>query len=250
MVELLYGTRAASTVGINAPAFTPSKQADVILPDVEIHYCLFEIPMAVAQARLPTGLHPSVPAMLGITVWRCRAGPLGPFALAYLGIACRTGIKPRHLIHGAFCDKAEVSEWLRMQYGLNCRAAKVHNLEGYDRIHSRVEVAGCPVLDLVTDQAQPLAGRGAMVKYSPILNAVRIGEDTALVQMETSFDFKRVLRGRPHTAIFDAAALGDDSITPNTPVSGTFSIADINLHAPRFKLDVALPAEQGGAKKL
>lgn len=166
-VELLYGARAGNTFGTQAKPLVTSARDDVVLKDVEIHYCLFELPMASVLPRLPASLHPSVPAVIGITVWRCDAGPLGAFTLAYVGVACRTGIKPRHLIHGAFCDRAEVGDWLRGRYGFDCRTAHVHSLETYDRVHSRIELHGKPVLDLVSDRLQPLVGRGAMVKYSP-----------------------------------------------------------------------------------
>ncbi len=249
-VELLYGARDPATVGINAPTLDSSPRDEVKLTDVEIHYCLFELPMASVLPRLPTSLHPSIPAVIGLTVWRCAAGPLGAFSLAYIGIACRTGIKPRHFIHSAFCDSADVGQWLGKQYGLACKTAAVHSLETYDRINSRITLGGVVALDLSTSGAQPLVGKGAMVKYSPILNAARIGNETALVQMETSFDFKRVMRGVPKVERYDASALGDSTLAPAYPISGTFSIVDVSLHAPRFKLEVAVPAEAGGARKL
>ncbi|MSR15463.1 MAG: hypothetical protein EXR86_13070 [Gammaproteobacteria bacterium] len=248
-VELLYGSRDGSTLGA-APILEASSREEVKLTDVEIHYCLFELPMAKVLPRLPTSLHPSVPAVIGLTVWRCPDGPLGRFSLAYVGVACRTGIKPRHFIHGAFCDSAEVSGWLARRYGLACRAAEIHSLGTYDRIYSEITVGGQRILELSTTGMQPLVGRGGMVKYSPILNAARIEYATVLVQMETSFEFKRVVRGVPSTGLYAAADLGDATLAPAYPISGTFSIVDVTLHAPRFKLDVSVPAERGGAAKL
>lgn len=248
--ELLYGARAPGTFGTNAASLNVNARDEVLLKDVEIHYALFELPMASVLPRLPMSLHPSVPAIIGITAWRCAGGPLGAFTLVYLGVACRTGIKPRHLIHGAFCSSADVGGWLGERYGLQCQTAKVHSLETYDRAHSKVEVGGRTILEMVTDRVQPLAGRGAMVKYSPILNAAKSGADTVLVQMESSFDFKRVNRGTPRVDVFDAAALGDATLVPHYPVSGTFAVADITLHPARFKLDLNVPAERGGAKKM
>jgi len=248
-VELLYGIRGGA-VGAGAPTLEVGIRDDIKLTNVEIHYCLFELPMASVLPRLPTSLHPSLPAVIGMTVWRCVDGPLGAFSLTYVGVACRTGIKPRHFIHGAFCDSVEVGEWLGRRYGLACRPAQIHSLETYDRIHSRITVENHVVLEISTRDVQPLVGKGAMVKYSPILNAARLGDEINLVQMETSFEFKRVARGVAQIDTFDAARLGDPSLVPNYPISGTFSIVDLTLHPPRFKLDVAVPAERGGAKKL
>ena len=248
--ELLYGNRAANTLGAAAPALNLAARDEIVLKQVEIHYCLFELPMASVLPRWPTRLHPSIPAVLGITVWRCVDGPLGAFSLAYIGLACRTGIKPRHFIHGAFCDSPQVGTWLGDRYGLDCQAARIHNLETYDRIHSRVDLNGKTILDLVTHGAQPLVGRGAMVKYSPLLNAAALGMESALVQMETSFEFHRVSRGQPTAGVYNAAALGDATLAPRYPISGTFSVVDVTLHPARFKLDLAVPAEQGGARKI
>jgi len=249
-VELLYGQRPGHTVGTDARPLVTSAREEVALKDVEIHYCLFELPMASVLPRLPEAMHPSVPAVLGLTVWRCRSGPLGPFALAYVGVACRTGIKPRHFIHGAFCDSLDVGNWLRDRYGFPCRVANVHSLETYDRAHSRVEIDGTPILDLVSDRLQPLVGRGAMVKYSPALNAARLGDEVALIQLEASFDFKRVARGVPQAGVYDAAALGDGALRPHYPISGTFALTDVTLHPARFKVSPTIPAERGGAKKI
>jgi hypothetical protein len=246
-IEMLYGAREAAIV--DAPPLDLSSREDIKLSDVEIHYCLFELPMASVLPRLPRSLHPSVPAVIGLTVWRCPGGPLGAFSLAYVGLACRTGIKPRHFIHGAFCDSADVGGWLGRRYGLACRTAQIHSLETYDRIHSRITVPAGPVLELSTHHVQPLVGRGAVVKFSPILNAARLN-DLVLIQMETSFEFKRVVRGVPNIELYNAAEMGDSTLTPAYPISGTFSIVDVTLHAPRFKLDVTVPAEQGGASKL
>ncbi len=249
-IELLYGQRSGDTVGLNATTLDLSSRGEVSLPAVEIHYCLFELPMAHMLPRLPESLHPSIPAILGITVWRCSAGPLGPFSLAWIGLACRTGIKPRHFIHSAFCDNEEVGRWFKSRYGFPCQTALVHSLETYDRIHSRVELEGTPILDLETHRLQPLVGLGAMVKYSPPLNPARLENGVALVQMEATFEFMRVARGVPHAPTYAAAALGDDSLRPVYAVSGTFAVANIGLHPPRFSLSPRLPAEQGGAKKI
>jgi hypothetical protein len=206
--------------------------------------------MARVLPRLPQALHPSVPTVICISAWRCAEGPLGAFTLAYVGVACRTGIKPRHFVHAAFCSDARVGQWLRGRYGLPCRTALVHSLETYDRVHSRVEVDGRPLLDVVAENPQPVVGRGALVKISPPLAAARFADGIGLVQMEASFDFKRVTRGLPRIGCFDAAALGEATLVPDYPISSAFGVADITLHPARFRVDPVLPAERGGARKV
>ncbi len=249
MTELLYGHRSAATLAADH-TLARGGADDIRLTDVEIHYCLFELPMKATLERLPPALHPSIPAHLAITFWRCGDGPLGAFTMAWLGLACRTGIKPRHLVYGAFVDRAEVGDALRGRYGFAFTVAELTSHETYDRAHSAIALDGRTILELETRRPLPIVGRGAAVKFSPPLNAARIGAGTSLVQLEASFDFKRVARGAPHVLVYDSTALGDAMVAPHYPMSGTFSVADVNLHSARFALDPAVPAERGGAARL
>jgi len=182
-------------------------------------------------------------------VWRCAGGPLGAFALAYVGVACRTGIKPRHLIHGAWCDNTDVAAWLERRYGLAARPAQIRSLETYDRAWSQVETDGRVILDLASERTQPLVA-GSTVKYSPILNPAAFKEGPGLVQMEVAFDFRRVMRGVPRADVYDAGAFGDASLRPHYPISGTWAEVEVSLLPPRFRLDLDVPAEAGGASRI
>lgn len=247
---LLYGNRAADRQPAPRAQLDVSLGGEVVLENVQVHYALFETPMAAALDCLPVSLHPAIPAHIGITFWRCEAGPLGAFECAWIGLACRTGIKPRHLVHAAFVNHSEVGEWLQRRYGFDCRVADVHYRETYDRLQGRIVVDGQTVLDTVTTHMQPVVGAGASVKYSPALNAARVNDTPQLVQMEASYAFKRVIRGTPQLLSYEAAALGDPRLSAKFPMSGTHALVDITLLPPRFTADFAVPAEQGGARKI
>jgi hypothetical protein len=248
--ELLYGHRPAADWREVTARLDVNLTEDLALENLQVHYALFEVPMQVTLECLPVSLHPAIPAHLGITFWRCDGGPLGAFECAWLGLACRTGIKPRHLIHAAYVTRADVGEWLQRRYGFNYEVADVHYRETYDRLQGRIVQNGRTLLDTVTTQMQPVVGAGAAVKYSPALNPARVGDQPLMVQMEAGYSFKRVIRGTPQLLTFDAAGLGDARITPKYPMSGTHALVDVTLHAPRFTADFVVPAEQGGAKKL
>ena len=247
---LLYGQRAPGTLALATDAFDISPQETMILPDVEILYVLFEMPMQVALARLPVSLHPSVPAVLGMTFMHAKASPFGEFTLAYLGIACRTGIKPRHFITGAFCGNEVAARYFGSRYGFACRSARVSYRETYDRICGGVIIEGRPVLDLAITECVPLVGVGGMIKYSPPLTSTRINDRPAMVQFEAGYDFKRSLRGQPQLAQFDAAALGDEAVKPTMAIAGSHAVVDLHLIPVRFQVDMHTPAEQGGASKI
>lgn len=250
MPELLYGRRHAGSVPLAATPLDLAASAPVVLENAEIFYCLFEMRMAAAEARLPQSLHPSVPAVLGITFIRADDGPLGPFTLAYLGIACRTGIKPRHFITGAFCQGAQASAFFASRYGFAITDAEVAYHETYDRVRGHIGVGGRSILDLVIAQCVPLVGAGATIKYSPPLNAVAVGGQPALVQFEAAYEYKRVLRGRPQTLIYDGQALGDAEVVPTWPIAGSHAVVDLHLLPVRFQVDLSVPAETGGAGKI
>lgn len=248
--ELLYGTRDPATVALPATPLDLAAGDTVVLADAEIFYSLFEMRMHDALARLPVSLHPSIPAVLGVTFIRAHQGPLGAFTLAYVGIACRTGIKPRHFITGAFCDGAQAAAFFASRYGFAVQEAEVHYHETYDRVRGHIGRGGRSLLDLVIAQCIPLVGAGATIKYSPPLNAVSIGGKPALAQFEAAYDYKRVLRGRPQALHLDAAGLGDAAVTPTTAIAGSHAVVDLHLMPVRFQVDLSVPAEHGGASKV
>lgn len=248
--ELLYGERAGDALAVPAMPLDAALDEAVTLEDVDVFYALAETPMAAARAVLPAALHPSVPALLGVTCWRASAGPLGAFTLAWVGLACRTGIKPRHFVTAAFCDHAPAADWFTRRYGLPCSPATLRYRERYDSVAVSADVDGRPVLRIETAQTVPLIGAGATVKYSPPLAASRVGEDVALVQFEAGYDFKRVLRGETRVRVWEPDALGTGGALPTTPVSTTHARCDVHLGPVRFVVDPVTPAEQGGARRL
>ena len=247
---LLYGQRRPETLALAAEVLDVSPQESLLLPDVEILYVLFEMPMQIALTRLPVSLHPSVPAVLGMTFMHAKTSPFGEFTLAYLGIACRTGIKPRHFITGAFCGNEAAARYFGSRYGFACQSASVSYRETYDRIRGEVSLAGQPLLDIVITECVPLIGVGGMIKYSPPLTSTRINGTPAMVQFEAGYDFKRSLRGRPQLARFEAAALGDGAVHPTMTIAGSHAVVDLHLMPVRFQVDMQTPAEQGGARKI
>ena len=67
--ELLYGQRAAASVAVNPAALDTAATETVVIENAEILYVLYEVPMQAALAALPVALHPSIPAIYGMTRW-------------------------------------------------------------------------------------------------------------------------------------------------------------------------------------
>ena len=248
--ELLYGQRPLEAFSEPPSQLDLSASENIALDDVEISYSLFEVPMDTVQHVLPAALHPSVPAVFGATFWRVPASPFGPFALSYVGPACRTGIKPRHMVTAAWCDNEQAGSYMSANYGFSFTKAEILCRETYDRIHSSVVVDGRSILDITTTDCVPLVGAGATVKYSPSLNLTRFDDRLVFAQFEAAYTFKRVLRGIVQNNQFDPNETGDVELVPNYPIAGTYAVCDVQLLPVRFAADPVVPAEQGGAIKL
>lgn len=248
--ELLYGQRAPASVPVAATALDSAAGDTVVIEGAEILYVLYEMPMSAALANLPVSLHPSIPAVYGITFIRARHSALGAFELAYAGIACRTGIKPRHFIQAAYTDSNAAAAFFGSRYGFDCKHAKVKQRETYDRARGTIEADGTLLLDVAITDCIPLVGAGATIKYSPPLNATRAGAEPVLVQFEAAYDFKRVLRGKPRLDSFAGAAFGDRAVHPTHAIAGSFAVCDLHLMPARFQVDLTVPAEAGGARKI
>jgi hypothetical protein len=247
--ELLFGSRPANDF-TSPRAQLGSDNTTLALVDVEIFYSLFELPMAAVLPRLPVSLHPSIPAVFATNFWHVPQSPFGEFHFAYIGVACRTGIKPRHLVHGAWCDNERAGEYLRSRYGLECLTAAIYLRETYDRVRGAVTIDGHTFLEVLCRETIPLVGAGGSVKYSPSLSLASVDAQTLLVQFEAAYEFKRVMRGPVRTGAFDAPATGEATLIPGYPIAGTFAVCDVELLPPRFTVDLAVPAESGGARKL
>ena len=250
MSKALFGSCDPTTLAANAPDVDLGEFAEVKLEQVHIYSALFEIPLHGAMRSLPVGVHPSIPALSCATFWRCPGGPLGAFELAFIGLACRTGIKPRQLVYSAFADTDAACGFFRQRYGFPCRSAKVRQREYYDRVLGSVEMLGKRILEISTTGLTPLVGMGSFVKYSAALNFARVPEGVGLVQLEASYEFTRVIRGVPQAVTYDGAALGDATIVPVYPVSGAHAIVNLTLHPTRFVVDPVTPAERGGVRRI
>ena len=248
--ELLYGRRPVQDFADPLSELDLKVSENIALDDVEIFYSLFEVPMARTLQVLPRALHPSVPAVLGTTFWRVRSSPFGAFTISYVGPACRTGIKPRHMVTAAWCDNDAAGAYLSAAYGFNFRYADLHCRETYDRVHGEVVVDRRSILEIITTDCVPLVGAGGTVKYSPTLNLTRLDGRLVFAQFEAGYTFKRVLRGVVQAKIFDPVETGDVELVPNYPISGTYAICDVQLMPARFAADPEIPAEDRGSIKL
>jgi hypothetical protein len=248
--QLLYGSGDPRTIPVSKTPLDLSDSSAIHIKNAEIFYTLYELKMNVAEAILPVSLHPSIPALFSVTFVSGKHETIGTFNLAYIGIACRTGIKPRHLIIKSFCDNDVALKLFAARYGFNASLAEISCRETYDRVNGTIRYEDRTVANISIGNCIPLVGSGGVVKYSPALNACVLDGQTKLVQFEANYEFKTVIRGEPSDQLFDSKALGHEDLSTHYPVAGTHAVADINLLPARFQVDLVNPAETGGATKI
>ena len=247
--ELLYGEREASKIRTRTVKSAKTQKDTLIIEAVEILYLLYETPMNQSRKMIPKSLHPSVPAIVGVTLIQASEGPLDAFCLAFVGVACRTGIKPRHFITSSFCNNDKAGQFFCNRYGFNCEKAEIILTENYDEISGTITTGGTEILRTSINNCIPLVGGSALIKYSPPLNAVQLDEP-AMIQFEAAYDFKRVVRGECRTSCFSAESLTENMLAPSRGIAGSHAVVDLTFLPVRFRLDMQIPAEEGGARKI
>lgn len=213
-----------------------------ILKDVEIHYCLMEMPMGAALAALPPSLHPSVPAHMTATFFRIPDSPSGPFEFAVMGIGCRFGIRPRMLTTAAFASTPAGAEFMGKAFGFACTLAEVRTRSGYQGVRSTIARQDELLLDLATFDLEPVLGGGAAIKYCAPLNPIKHRSRIGLLQVDLGFEYHNSARGVLHVDAFAGGKLGIPSGEPEFVICGTRAVVDITIHSPSMIFDFEKPA--------
>ncbi len=230
--------------------FDRDRMVDLALPGTEIHYILFEAPMAQVLRLLPPSLHPCIPGIVAFIFVKSPHGPSGPLEFALVGVGCRSGIRPRFLITSAFVSNAEGADILQHSFGYPAHVAEVRTQINYDRIRSTIVEDGRILFNASTSDLKTLTGSGGTVLYSPTLSLGKVEDDRRLVQADWSADFKSVGRGEPKVDVFEAGALTHGVLEPTDAICGTLARADLVIHKPAFILDTLRLPSDGGVTKL
>ncbi|MGH7897516.1 MAG: hypothetical protein ACREQQ_06165, partial [Candidatus Binatia bacterium] len=101
---MLVGSADLNRLRARAPRIERLADQPVELAGVEILQVLYEIESAGVDRAFPPALHPTIPPIATFVFYRVAAGPLGAFELAQLRLGCRSGLRPRAFLIGAFVD--------------------------------------------------------------------------------------------------------------------------------------------------
>jgi hypothetical protein len=222
---------SASIVTVDYPAMAPCP-----LPKAEIHAALFEVPYAQAIRLLPPSLHPSTPAYATLSFYRVPDSEAGAFEFAVMGIACRSGIRPRMLTLSAFAS-TDAAVALLGSWGFAARRAAVRTRFGYDAIRSEIVTDAGTIVEAVTMNPEILLGSARAIRYPQALNLARCGGREGLMQFDIAFEYNETYRGALTLPLFDADAMTGGRLRPTDMIAGTYARLDATLMPAKSFLD-------------
>ena len=229
---MLTGTRDAGQLSARAPIMTTLDTEPLTLPGVEILQLTYELSTQLGQELLPPGLDATAPPLLTWLFWHCPAGPLGAFELAQARVGCRSGVRPRALLVGAFIDSVDAGAALSAGWGLGSATADVQLERHYDDIEGTVALDGHAILHVKLRDPEPLSPGD--VQYTVSVHAAQTPNGLRLVQVDPTFEVQRAERGRPDLIDLDSVQWGHERLRPTWPVAASFTIADVTLPRLRY----------------
>jgi hypothetical protein len=154
--------------------------------------------------------------------------------MAQARVGCRSGLRPRGLVHGCVVDAATdaVAAALRDRWGFPAQPGTVALRRGYDRVTARVEIGGTTVLALDGVDPEPLAPGD--VAYTTTVTLAHTPRGLRLVQVDTDVAATRAERLRPRLDVFTADGWVHASVEPAHLVSASIAVGDVTLQRLRY----------------
>lgn len=227
--------RAPQLVGFDAPALT--------LPGIELLQVTWELGGGAPESFFPPALHPTLPVLAVLALWRADSGPLGRFALAQLRLTCRSGVRPRQYLVASFADGEPARAALNDGFAFGARPARIRLERFYDRVEGGVDVDGANALDLTGMAPLPLASGD--LQFFSSMHAAETPKGLRLVQIDTEIQVTRAERAHPRLTHFAAAAFGLPGAKLAYPVAAFVALCDVTLPRLRFACRPDVPAFAG-----
>jgi hypothetical protein len=218
-----------------------------MLPRAQILNVHYEINNDTICDLLPVTLHPSIPAWAVFNVMHCPESPVGAFSIAEVRIGSRAGVRPRGFVLRSYVDSEAAAHELARRWGYPTVVGKVYLRAFHDRVVARVNASdGKSVLEVEMIDREPIAGSD--IQYNSSMHLARNREDgkLLLVQLDPSWTFQKVERGRPHVAMLNSEAWGTgDRLRAEYPISASYAVCDVTLGRIRYVCDPSVDAFKG-----
>ena len=204
----------------------------VALESVEVLQVLCEIDASEECALFPPALHPSLPPLVNWQLWKVGESPWGSFSLATTRLECRSGLRPRGLLLGAFIDNELAAAALAERWGYGLRIGAVALERRYDEVRGSVDSDGERILEIGLRDPCPLGSTD--VQYVASVHPTITPSGLRLLQVDPDYALERAERGTPIVDNFDSTAWGDERVQPVYPVSASIALGRVTLPKLRF----------------
>ena len=225
---MLTGTADLATLAGSAPTMTSLDSEPVTFENVEVLQAAFEMDYRSREITLPPGLHPTTPPVMVIVAWAVPESAWGPFTLAQVRVACRSGVRPRGFVAGSLVSSEGAAAALADRWGFPAQPAPIQLTRFYDSVV--LEAGGA--IHLTGLDPDPL--NAGDVQYTVTTTLAHTPRGLRLVQVEPEYDLRRVERVRPRLDHFDASLWGAGDLAPRYPVSATVGVGTVTIPKLRF----------------
>jgi hypothetical protein len=213
---------------------------------LELH---MEIDDDPADALIPRTMHPAIPAYTILNVMHAPESSVGPFTIAEVRVAGRTGVRPRGFVLRSYCDNEAARKELASRWGYPVTAGEVSLQLRHDRVVGRARAGGKTVLEVELLDRDAISGND--IQYIASMHLARNKDDQklVLVQVDPEYAFSKAERGKARVVALDNDAFGAGShLRITTPIMASFAVADMTLPKIRYICNPELPAMQGTTK--
>jgi hypothetical protein len=233
-----FASRAGKLDGFRTDKLT-LKGASIL----ELH---IEIDDDPADALIPRTMHPAIPAYAIFNVTHYPESPCGPFTIAEVRVAGRTGVRPRGFVLGSVCSNPEAARVLSSRWGYPCIDGDARLEQRHDRVVGRASIGGRTVLEIEMQDREGISGND--IQYIASMHLARNSEDgkLILVQVDPDYVYSKAERGKPRVVALDADAFGAaGNLRLANPIAACFAVGDVTLPRIRYICNPELPAMQG-----
>jgi hypothetical protein len=245
-----FGTLDLAKFASSAATINGYKTEPLILKGAQILELHMEIDDDPAIALLPRTMHPSIPQYAIFNLAHFPNSEWGPFTIAEVRIAGRTGVRPRGFVLRSYIDNEQAAKELSSRWGFPAAKGDVTLRVNHDRVTGRVKLGAKTIYEIEELDRDSIAGGDIQYIASMHLARNQSEDKLVLVQVDPEYVFSKAERGKPRVTTLDCEAFGATAsmLRVTNPISATFTTADVTLPKVRYICNPELPALAGTTK--
>jgi hypothetical protein len=231
---MLFGTANLQDLGHTSPRVDIQPGPALDLGDVDWLQFSYELP-GDRQNLFPTCLHPTMPPIVTLQLWRGGGGELGSFGMAQLRLSCRAGMRIRAFLVQSVIDGDAAAQLLSLRFGYRPTPGEVIINRRADRIEGRVTCGPRTVFDAAMIKPESLVPEA--LQHIDNMNLARVGDALRLLQIEADITTLGVQRGVQQLITFDADFWGLHGRQLRYPIIAAAAHTRISMPPVRYIQD-------------